>query len=103
MRTARTVLACAAAIKILICPAMAQQETTGMITMIDRMNGTIAIQPMHDANAKTNPNAGADPNAPTEQYKVQDAKLLDSVHAGDKVAFSATGDGAKTITKLQRQ
>lgn len=103
MRTAKSALTCVAAVKLLICPALAQQETTGMITMIDRMNGTIAIQQMQDAGARTNPNAGADPNAPIEQYKVQDTKLLESVHAGDKVAFSATGDGAKTITKLQRQ
>lgn len=68
-----------------------------MITMIDRMNGTIAIQLSQDAKA------GANQSGASEQYKVQDAKLLDSVHAGDRVAFSATGDGAKTITKLQRQ
>ena len=97
MRTARTVLASAVAINILICPALAQQDITGMITMIDRLNGTIAIQQIQDATVGTN-NSG-----PIEQYKVQDGKLLDTVHAGDRVAFSTTGNGVKTITKLQKQ
>jgi len=97
MRTARIVLASAAAINILICPALAQQDITGMITMIDRLNGTIAIQQIQDTTVGTNT------SGPIEQYKVQDGKLLDTVHAGDRVAFSTTGNGVKTITKLQKQ
>jgi hypothetical protein len=97
MRTAWTVLASVAAINILIFPALAQQDITGMVTMIDRLNGTIAIQKMQDATV------GANPSGPIEQYKVQDGKLLDTVHAGDRVAFSTTGNGVKTITKLQKQ
>jgi len=35
---------------------------------------------------------------------VQDAKLLENFHAGDRVNFSAAeGGGAKTITKLEKQ
>lgn len=68
-----------------------------MITMINRLNGTIAIQQIQDATVGTNT------SGPIEQYKVQDGKLLDTVHAGDRVAFSATGNGVKTITKLQKQ
>jgi hypothetical protein len=66
--------------------------------MIDRLNGTIAIQQIQDATVGTNTSGG-----PIEQYKVQDGKLLDTVHAGDSVAFSTTGNGVKTITKLQKR
>ncbi len=103
MRIARTVLANALAINILMCPALAQ-DTTGMITMIDRLNGTIAIQQVQDTTVGASTKAPAEQyKGPIEQYKVQDGKLLDAVHAGDRVAFSSTGDGVKTITKLQKR
>jgi hypothetical protein len=35
---------------------------------------------------------------------VEGGLLFDSLHAGDKVSFSATGTGrVKTITKIQKQ
>jgi Cu/Ag efflux protein CusF len=76
--------------------AMAEQATEGMITGINRLNGTVAIQ--------QTPGGTVGANAPaSEQFKVQDGALLESVHAGDRVTFSVTeSGGVKTITKLQR-
>jgi hypothetical protein len=78
--------------------AVAQQTIEGIITKIDRLSGTIAIQQTQSGTV------GASSAAAAEEFKVQDGSLLESVHAGDIVTFSvAAGDGVKTITKLQRQ
>ncbi len=97
MRLARTVLASAMSASILLWPAFAQQDNTGTITGINRLNGTIAIEKTQDATV------GANVRSPSEEYKVQDGKMLDSVHAGDRVTFAMAGSDPKTITKLQKR
>jgi Cu/Ag efflux protein CusF len=77
---------------------MAQQTIEGMITKINRLNGTIEIQQMQSGTV------GANPGAATEEFKVQDGSMLEPVHAGDKVTYSAVeSGGVKTITKLEKQ
>jgi Cu/Ag efflux protein CusF len=96
MRTASIVLASAIAVSVCLPAAMAQQTIEGMITKINRLNGTIAIQQTQSGTV------GA--NTAAEEFKVQDASLLEPLHAGDRVTFSvAESGGVKTITKLQRQ
>jgi Cu/Ag efflux protein CusF len=98
MRSARTILASAAAVAILTSAALAQQAVTGMITQIDRLNGTMAIQETQSGTV------GASGGGATQQFKVQDAQLLETFHAGDRVTFSTSeNNGVKTITKMQRQ
>lgn len=93
-----TRLALSAAV-VCICvsvSAMAAEQTKGMITGINRLNGTIAIETVQEGTVGQ---SGA-----AEQYKVQDGAMLDAVHAGDRVTFSANENGGvKTITKLQKQ
>ena len=97
MRLATISLAGAMAIGACMPAAMAEQATEGMITGINRLNGTVAIQQTSSGTV------GASVPA-AEQFKVQDGALLESVHAGDRVTFSVTeSGGVKTITKLQRQ
>ena len=98
MRIAKIILASAAAISIPMCGALAQQTGSGTVTKVDRLNRAIAIQQTQSGTV------GANTGGTTEEFKVQDGPLLDSLHAGDKVTFSAaeTG-GVKTITKLQKQ
>jgi Cu/Ag efflux protein CusF len=94
----KTVLASVAAACLFMSAASAQQNTTGMITKIDRLNGTISILPIQSGTVGSN-TAGA-----AQDFKVPDAGLLESVHAGDRVTFSTSDDsGVKTITKMQRQ
>jgi hypothetical protein len=77
--------------------ALAQQPLTGMVTTIDRINGTIAIQQTQSGTV------GANSGGATEQYRVQGVSL-DTLHAGDKVTFSVSESGGKkTITKLEKQ
>ena len=98
MRTANAILASAAALTILVPAALAQQSQSGMITMIDRLHGTIGIQVTQSGTV------GSSSGGALQEFNVKDGHLLDSVHAGDKVSFSATdGDGIKTVTKLQKQ
>jgi Cu/Ag efflux protein CusF len=98
MRPAKIILASATAVIVLTSAAFAQQAATGMLTQIDRLNGTMAIQETQSGTV------GASGGGVSQQYKVQDAQLLDNFHAGDRVTFSTTeNNGVKTITKMQRQ
>jgi Cu/Ag efflux protein CusF len=96
MRLAKVVLG-SSMFTVISSVALAQQGLTGMITTIDRLNGTIAIQQTQSGTVGVN-SGGA-----TEQYKIQGG-LLNTLHAGDKVTFSVSeAGGTKTITKLEKQ
>jgi Cu/Ag efflux protein CusF len=78
--------------------ALAQQSHSGMVTEINRLNDTISIRQTQDGTV------GSGTNMDAEQFKVQSGVSLEALHAGDRVSFSTSGgDGAKTITKLDRQ
>jgi len=74
--------------------ALAQDAKTGMITQIDRLNGTIAIQQPQDGTIGASSGSGT-----VKQYKVQGVSL-DAVHAGDQVSFTQSGD---TVTKIEKK
>ena len=98
MKTAKIILASAMALGICMPAAMAQQAIEGTVTKINRLNGTIAIQQTQSGTI------GASAPAAAEEFKVQDGSLLEPVHAGDQVTYTAAeSGGVKTITKLQRQ
>jgi Cu/Ag efflux protein CusF len=98
MRTARIAFASAIALNIVMSAALAQQNNAGMVTKIDRLNGTIAIQQTQSGTV------GAGSGSAVQEFKIQDGKLLESFHAGDKVTYSATeSGGVKTITTLQKE
>jgi Cu/Ag efflux protein CusF len=98
MRIAKIILTSAASINILMSAALAQQTSAGMVTKIDRINGTIAVQQTQSGTV------GANTGGAAEEFKVQDGTLLSTLHAGDKVTFSAAEiGGVRTITKLEKQ
>jgi Cu/Ag efflux protein CusF len=90
---------CAAAALAFIGPAaLAQDAKTGMITQINRLNGTIAIEQTQDGTVGAGGGAGT-----VKQYKVPVASL-EALHAGDRVTFSATqSGGVDTITKIEKK
>jgi Cu/Ag efflux protein CusF len=97
MKMAKIVLAGTAAITLISSVAFAQQALTGTVTGIDRINGTIAIKQTQSGTV------GANTGGAAEEFKVQNG-MLNALHAGDKVAFSATEmGGTKTITKIEKQ
>ena len=76
------------------------QDTSGMITGINRLNGTVGIATLPSGTVGS---SAVVPGA-AEQFKVKDEALLDNVHAGDRITYTATETGGvKTITKLDRQ
>jgi hypothetical protein len=99
MGTTRFIYAGAAALSILATSAFAD-DMTGMVTRIDRLNSTISIQ----ETQKGTVGGSAGGAGALQQYKAKDAAMLDAVHAGDRVTYSATSaDGTGTLTKLQKQ
>ena len=99
MGTAKFIFAGAAALGMLATSALAD-DMTGMVTRIDRLNNTITIQQMQKGTV----GASAGGAGALQEYKAKDAAMLDAVHAGDRVSYSATDtNGTGTLTKLQKQ
>lgn len=98
MKIAGMIMAATAALAITGTSVLAQQMRTGMVTRIDRLNGTITIKDMPDGTT------GANAGAATEEFKIQDGARLNALHAGDRVSFTV-GDaaGTKTITKIDKK
>jgi Cu/Ag efflux protein CusF len=98
MKIAKIILAGAAVLTIIGSAALAQQAVTGTVTQIDRINRTVAIRQTQSGTV------GANTGGAAEEFKAQEGLSLDSLHAGDKVSFSASETGGvKTITKVQAQ
>jgi Cu/Ag efflux protein CusF len=97
MRAAKIAMTGLAVASLVTSAALAQQSVSGIITKIDRLSGTVAIQQTQTGTV------GAAGGAALE-YKVPKGQSLEEFHAGDKVSFSTSeGDGGKTIDKLQKQ
>ena len=97
MRIAKTLLG-AAAVSVCISAVAAEQSAKGMITGINRLNGTIAIEPIRDGTV------GQGGGGAAEEFRVQNGAMLDAVHAGDRVTYVvAENGGVRTITKLEKQ
>jgi hypothetical protein len=92
MTSAKSICA-AAALAFIGSAALAQDAKTGMITQIDRLNSTIAIQQPQDGTV------GAGGSGIVKQYKVQGISM-DALHAGDQVTFTPSGD---TVTKIEKK
>jgi Cu/Ag efflux protein CusF len=98
MKISRIAVACIAALTIAATAASAQQVLKGSVTKVDEANGKITIE---STPAGT---VGASGAGNTEDFKVQDGLLFNALQSGDKVTFTAeTINGAKTITKLQKE
>ncbi|MBR0830328.1 copper-binding protein [Bradyrhizobium manausense] len=97
MGTRQFIFAGAAALGMLASSAFAADDMTGMVTRIDRLNSTISIQQMQGGTV------GASGGGAVQEFKAKDAGMLEPVHVGDRVSYSATeAGGTKTITKLQK-
>jgi Cu/Ag efflux protein CusF len=98
MTIAKIILAGTASLIIVSSAALAQQALNGTVTKVDRINGVVGIRQAQSGTV------GANTGGAAEDFKAQDGVSLDTVHAGDKVTFSATeAGGTRTITKLQKQ
>jgi len=97
MKAAKITLAMVATLACGLPALAAEQGATGMVTGINRLNGTIAIKRVQDGTVGAS--AGA-----AEEFKIKDTAMIENVHAGDRVTFTTSdGSGTKTIVKLDRQ
>jgi hypothetical protein len=95
MKIARLALIGAAV--LVATAASAQQEMTGMVTMVARPDQSIAIQ-------RTQAGTVGSSTGAIEVLKVPDNISLDPVHVGDTVTYGVTEKGGvKTLTKLDKQ
>jgi cold shock CspA family protein len=79
---------------------LAQQALTGTVTMVNRIKGTITIQPTQSGTESATVGAAG---GAAELFKVQ-AGMLTTLHAGDRVTFSVSDTGdTKTITKIEKK
>jgi len=96
MRLAKVILA-GSMLTLVGSVAFAQQALTGTVTTVNRISGMVAVQQTQGGTV------GANSGGATEQFKVQ-GDLLNTLHAGDKIKFSASeAGGTKTITKIEKQ
>jgi hypothetical protein len=94
MSVTRTVSIASAVLALIGSAAFAQEAKTGMVTQIDRLNSTVAIQHTQDGTVGAGTAGGT-----VKQYKVP-AASLEALHAGDRVNFTQSGD---TITKIEKK
>jgi hypothetical protein len=92
--TSAKIICAAAALAFIGTTALAQDAKTGLVTQIDRLNGTVAIQQPQEGTVGASGGSGT-----VKQYKVQGVSL-DALHAGDQVSFTQSGD---TITKIEKK
>ena len=78
MRAATILFAGVAAATISLSAYAADQGATGMVTGINRLNGTIAIQRIQTGTV------GANTGGAAEEFKIKDAAMMEDVHAGDR-------------------
>jgi Cu/Ag efflux protein CusF len=98
MKIVRNISIGAVALVVLSSAALAQQPRTGIVTGINRLNNTVAIRQAQNGTV------GANTGDVAEEFKVGNGVSLETLHAGDRVSYSASGaDGVKTITKIDRQ
>ncbi len=98
MRAATILFAGVAAVTINLSAQAADQGATGVVTFINRLNNTIALQRVQTGTV------GANTGGTAEEFKVKDTAMMENVHVGDRVTFSTADSGSsKMITKLDRQ
>jgi Cu/Ag efflux protein CusF len=96
MGTAKTGITAGAVAVLMISAAYAQNDMTGTVTKINRLNSTVTILQTQSGTVGSSGSAARD-------FKVKDGATLEDVHAGDKVNFSTTDEnGVETVTKLKK-
>jgi hypothetical protein len=98
MKLAKTIFAGTATLMLVGSAALAEEDQTGQVTKINRLNNTVAIRPLQSGTVGAN-SAGAE-----QEFKVKDGVSLEDLHAGNRITYSVTETGGtKTLTKFKKQ
>ena len=98
MKLAKFVLVGTATLMLAGSAAFAEEDQTGQVTKINRLNNTVAIRPIQSGTVGAN-------SAGTEQeFKVKDGVSLEDLHAGNRITYSVTETGGtRMLTKFKKQ
>lgn len=98
MKSAKFLLAGAAALTILSAAAFAQDDQTGQVTRVNRLDNTVAIRPIQNGTV------GATAAGSEQEFKVKDGVSIEDLHAGNRITYSTTETGGtKMLTKFKVQ
>lgn len=98
MKIATFLLAGTATLTILSGVAFAQDDQTGQVTQVNRLNNTVSIRPIQSGTVGAN-TAGAE-----QQFKVKDGVSIEDLHAGNRITYSVSETGGtQTLTKFKVQ
>jgi Cu/Ag efflux protein CusF len=98
MKRIEPVLAGAAILILATSAALAEDDLTGQVTQVNRLNNTVAIRPIQNGTV------GANTAGTEQQFKVKDGVSLEDLHAGNRITYSVTeSGGTKTLTKFKKQ
>ena len=98
MKIATFLLAGTATLTILSGVAFAQDDQTGQVTQVNRLNNTVAIRPIQSGTV------GANTADAEQQFKVKDGVSIEDLHAGNRITYSVSETGGtQTITKFKVQ
>jgi len=96
-RLAKLVIAGTATL-ILTGAAAAQENQTGQVTRVNRLDNTVAIRPVQSGTVGAN-TAGAE-----QEFKVKEGVSLEDLHAGNRITYSVTETGGtRTLTSFKKQ
>jgi hypothetical protein len=78
--------------------ALAQDDQTGQVTQVNRLNNTVAVRPIQNGTV------GANTAGTEQQFKVKEGVSLEDLHAGNRITYSVTDTGGtKMLTKFKVQ
>ena len=94
----KLVIAGTATLMIAGAAVSAQENQTGQVTKVNRLDNTVAIRPIQSGTVGAN-TAGAE-----QEFKVKDGVSLEELHAGNRITYSVTETGGtKTLTSFKKQ
>src|SRR5262249_4403279 len=97
-KLAKFVIAGTATLMLAGTTVSAQEDQTGQVTRVNRLDNTVAIRPIQSGTVGAN-TAGAE-----QQFKVKDGVSLEDLHAGNRITYSVTETGGtKTLTGFKKQ
>lgn len=98
MKLTTLALAGAAGLTLIVSAAWAEDDLTGQVTRVNRLNNTIAVRPVQTVTV------GANTAGTEQEFRVKDGVSLEDLHAGNRIIYSLTDTGgARTVTKFKVQ
>lgn len=97
-RLAKVILAGTATLMLAGASVSAQENQTGQVTKVNRLDNTVAIRPVQSGTV------GANTGGAEQEFKVKDGVSLEDLHAGNRITYSVTETGGtRILTSFKKQ